>query len=163
MTMQRNYFYRLILIVFICCFASQTLMAQEEGTTIRLMLTDPATGENSEFKVFNFGFTVNRSEDYNNTGNNPPFLRAEATLMLSMEVGKQVLQWAADLNKAMNGKVVATDKNGKVVREIAFTNSYVRTLAGSISGGASDVYTEVYLLLGQEITIDGVPMKLKKS
>ena len=161
--MQKNYFRRLMLIALVCCFASQALRAQEEGTKIRLVLTDPATGENSEFKVYNFGFTVNRSEDYNSTGNTPPFLRAEATLMLSMEVGKQVLQWAADLNKAMNGKVVATDKDGKVVREIAFTNSYVRTLAGSMSGGAADQYTEVYLLLGPEITIDGVSMKLKKS
>lgn len=151
-------------LITVLCLGTHNLMAQRGSTTVKMALTDPATGQSSEYDLNNFTLNVAREEEQDSTGrNNRPFLRADASVTLVLSADKRILQWAADPAKALNGKVtVKSNLTGQTIQELTFAGTFIRNMSTVMSeDGYGGSYLQLYLQLGRNVVIDGVPFKLK--
>lgn len=160
LTMKKNNIFRLLLLLTLCSLGTHRLMAQDERKMITMVLKDPVTGDSSEYEVINLSFTIAR-EEADSSQKSP--LQADITVTLASRSGKHILQWMANPDKGLNGKIMTKNLvNGKIVQEMSFTDTRIGYLAGNLAAGDyNSSQTQLSLILGPQLTIDGVPFRLK--
>lgn len=158
--MKKHNIFRLFLLLAICSLGTHRLMAQDERKIITMTLKDPATGDSSECEVLNLSFTIARDET---DSSQKASLQAEIAVTLASRSGQRILQWMADPDKGLSGKIVTRNLvNGKIVQEMSFTDTRIGYLAGNLAvGDYNSSQTQLSLVLGSRLIIDGVPFKLK--
>lgn len=159
--MQKKLTIRRLLPTLLLLFMAQAVMAQSK---LKLVLTDPATKQSSEYELESASWNVGRAGDSLRKAPTKTGLEGWATISATLGPDKRILEWASRPGRLFNGKITAANSiTGKVFRELVFVDTQVHSMSVGLNTGTDRNHSvEMYLLLGPGTIIDGVPFELQK-